>query len=96
MTQYACWQCTDPLPDGDTWCDTCGGNTLAVEVLEPATIRDDQRTAICHTFKSWGEVNKAKRMARLSAIIGRSVHDYGNLTEAEADLALKELANGSA
>ena len=60
---------------------------------EPGITRD-QYTAICRHFSAQGEVNRARRMRRLTAATGRDIGDYWDLTEAEADRLLKEWAHG--
>src|SRR4249919_1294711 len=94
MTQYACVQCCEPAPPGAYDCP-CGG--ALIEVLEPAPadgITKDQYVAICRHFSAQGEVNRARRMNRLTAFTGRDIGDYWDLTQAEADALLKEWVDG--
>lgn len=89
MTRWVCVRCSTPVngDSHDPWCAYCDDDTLAVEAPGPVMISDRQYRAICVLFKSMGEVNRAKRMRRLSAITGRTVTDYWQLTATDADTA---------
>ena len=101
MTTWVCVKDGTPVAGDryDMYCPTCGDKTIAVEAAEPRPdpIRPGQYRAICSYFTSRGEVNRARRMRRLSQLTGRPIGDYWELTAEEAAMVaaeLKEWAHG--
>ncbi len=93
MTQYACVQCCQPAEPGDYDCP-CGGALAEVLEPHPAGIRLPQVKAICRHFSAQGEVNKQRRLRRLSKFTGRAIWDYWDLTQAEAAALLRTWTHG--
>jgi hypothetical protein len=80
----------------DPWCETCGDDVISIPAthFEPEPISRGQYIAICRHFSAYGEVNRARRMRRLTKFTGRDIGDYWDLTQAEAAALLKEWADG--
>jgi hypothetical protein len=85
----------------DPWCETCGEDRYSIPAthFQPEPLSRDQYIAICRHFTAQGEVNRDRRMRRLTAFTytqgtGRDIHDYWDLTSDEAAALLKEWAHG--